>query len=106
RANPNCVDVDIKPFVADIDIVIACREISTGPGAQCDVAVTLCVKERLKTIGRVAVAVFAVRERFTTDGRVVVATPVFIERTRPVGRIVVAYSDPSERSTTHCRVVG
>lgn len=42
--------------VADIDIVIAGRELSTSGSAQCDVAVAGDVPQRFKTDGRIGIA--------------------------------------------------
>ena len=55
RADSNGIGLTSDTNVANVDIVVARGEISTGSKAQCDVAAaTGVVEERIKTVGRVA----------------------------------------------------
>src|SRR5882724_5106090 len=110
--------------IADVDIVTAGGESSTGSDAQSDVVAAggvakegimtagcvvsaACVaKERLQAIGRVVAAVDVAVERAPTVGRVPDARCVAIERLRTVGRVEAALCIAIERVKTAGRVVG
>src|SRR5882724_12018849 len=93
--------------IADVDIVTAGGESSTGSDAQSDVVAAGCVaKEGLQAIGRVVAAVDVAVERAPTVGRVPDARCVAIERLRTVGRVEAALCIAIERVKTAGRVVG
>ena len=112
-------------YVTDIDIVIACSEITSSVNAQGDVRATGCVanqsasftagrvvvaggiaKERVNAIGRIVAAGGIVAERLHTGGRVIAASGVVKERMRTIGRVVAAGCVAKERfKTVGCVVV-
>jgi hypothetical protein len=67
NADVNALGLLNKTRVADVDIVIARGEISSGLKAQCEVGAAGVVQERTSTDGRVFFAGGVARERATTD---------------------------------------
>src|SRR6516162_614396 len=100
-ADADCVGLAGNSWVADIDIVIARGEISTGSPAQCDVEAAGCiVPEREKTHGRVAAAGCIALERSSAGGRVEETGIVSAERTITGGRVAAAGCVAKERTIT------
>src|SRR5439155_14460574 len=86
-ADANSIALGRNTEVADVGIVIARGEISTGSSAQCDIAAAGCVaSERIKTAGRVGLALCVAIERQNTVGRIGAAGFVEIERSSTDGR--------------------
>ena len=93
-------------FIADVDIVIAGREIGTSEIAQCDVARPRCVHvQRAPTRGRVGLADGVATQRAPTRGRVGAARCVAQERHPSGGRVGFARCVATQRIKTGGRVV-
>ena len=86
--------------IADVDVIIARGEISTGSCAQGDIEAAGVVKERLQTVGRVEAAGCVFIERKSTVGRIALADSVTKERKSTVGRVVSAVCVALERRAT------
>ena len=74
-ADPDCARLAGHAIIADLDVVIACRQIDARAGAQCNVAVTGGVaKQGKRSLGGVPAASGVAEKRRSASSRILICS--------------------------------